>query len=72
MLPRFVSSVREMFTPEEIEEHLARLERQRLEFELADMEDEEPEFGDPRAATERARQFDLVKELRTAPALGTS
>ena len=71
-LPRFVSRVRRMFTAQEMQEHLARIERLRLEYELAALKDEEPRFEDPKAAAERARQFDLVKELLTAPALGTS
>ena len=71
-LPRFVSRVRRMFTPEEIEIHLARIQRRRREQEIAAMEDGEREFESPRAAAERERQFGLVKELLTAPALGTS
>ena len=71
-LPQFVSRVRGMFTPEEMAAHLARTERQRREMEEAAAEDEDPGFADDRAAAERARQFALVKELLTAPALGTS
>ena len=71
-LPQFVSRVRGMFTPEEMEAHLARTERRRREMEEAAMDDEDPGFGDDKAEAERARQFDLVKELLTAPALGTS
>ena len=71
-LPQFVSRVRGMFTLEEMEAHLARTERQRREMEEAAAEDEDPGFADDRAAAERARQFALVKELLTAPALGTS
>ena len=33
-LPQFVSELRRMFTPEEIEEHLARIERERLQRDL--------------------------------------
>ena len=36
------------------------------------LEDEDPGFADDKAAEERARQFDLVRGLLTAPALGTS
>ena len=71
-LPQFVSRVRGMFTPEEMETHLARTERRRREMEEAAMDDEDSGFGDDEATAERARQFDLVKELLTAPALGTS
>ena len=61
-----------MFAPEEMKAHLARIERRRCELEEAALEDEDPGFADDKAAAERARQFDLVKELLTAPALGTS
>ena len=71
-LPQFVSRVRGMFTLEEMAAHLALTERQRREMEAVAAEDEDPGFADDRAAAERARQFALVKELLTAPALGTS
>ena len=71
-LPQFVSRVRGMFTPEEMEMHLARTERRRREMEEAALDDEDSGFGDDEATTERVRQFGLVKELLTAPALGTS
>ena len=71
-LPQFVSRVRGMFTPEEMEMHLARTERRRREMEDTALDDEDPGFGDDEATAERARQFDLVKELLTAPTLGTS
>ena len=71
-LPQFVSRVRDMFSPEEMETHLARTERRRREMEETALDDENPGFGDDEATAERARQFDLVKELLTAPALGTS
>ena len=71
-LPQFVSRVRGMFTPEEMETHLARTERRRREMDEATLGDEDSGFGDDEATAERARQFDLVKELLTAPALGTS
>ena len=71
-LPQFVSRVRSMFTTQEMKAHLARTERRRRELAEAALEDEDPGFADDKAAEERARQFDLVKELLTAPALGTS
>ena len=61
-----------MFTPEEIEFNLARIERRRREQELAAMEDGEREFESPSGAAERERRFGLLKELLTSPALGTS
>ena len=61
-----------MFTPEEIEVHLARIGRWRREPKLAAVEDGKREFESPSGAAERERQFDLVKELLTSPALATS
>ena len=71
-LPRFVSRVRAMFTPQEIQTHLARLERDRHETDLAAIEDDEAVFENPATTAERTRQFDVIKELLTAPTLGTS
>ena len=71
-LPRFVSRVRQMFTAHELEAHLARIERERNENDLAAMEDDEAPFENPAAALERTRQFGLIKELLTANMLGTS
>ena len=71
-LPQFVSRVRGMFTPEEMKAHLARTERRRREMEEVAADDEDRGFADDKATAERARQFALVKELLTAPALGTS
>jgi hypothetical protein len=78
-LPRFVSEVRSLFTADEIGAHLARLERIQNEIDTdvaADgdiVEEEDDLFAEsPAAAAERVRQFTLIKELLTAPALGTS
>ena len=71
-LPRFVSRVRQMFTAHELEAHLARIERERNENDLAAMEDDEVPFENPAAVLERTRQFDPIKELLTANMLGTS
>ena len=71
-LPRFVSRVRQIFTAQELEAHLARIERERRENDLAAMEDDEAPLKNPAAALERTRQFDLIKELLTANTLGTS
>jgi hypothetical protein len=65
-LPRFVSEVRRMFTPDEIAAQLAKIERAQAET------DAEPFRESPTAATERGRQFALIKELLTVAALGTS
>jgi hypothetical protein len=71
-LPRFVSEVRRMFTPEEIRIHTARLERQQSE-KAVDESDEDGLYGEsPIAAAERIRQLTTLKEFLTAPELGTS
>ena len=71
-LPRFVSRVRSMFTADEIRSHLARIECARREPVVTDVELDELDHEDPGLLEERHRQFELVKELLTAPALGTS
>ena len=70
-LPRFISEVRRMFTPEEIRAQLTRIERERNQEE--DVLDEDDPLGeDPTSIAERARQFMTIKELLTATTLGTS
>ena len=71
-LPQFVSELRRMFTPAEIEEHLARVENERLQRDMDAMDIYDPERDDLGASEAEARRFELVKELLTAPALGTS
>ena len=65
-LPRFVSRVRQIFTAQELLAHLARIERERHDNELAAIEDDDLDFETPAATAERARQFDTIKELLTA------
>ena len=71
-LPQFVSELRRMFTAEEIQEHLARIERERLQRDMDAMDVYDPELDDLAAPAAEARRFEFVKELLTAPALGTS
>ena len=71
-LPQFVSELRRMFTPEEIEEHLARIENERLQRAMDAMDVYDPELDDLAASGAEAHRFEFVKELLTAPALGTS
>ena len=71
-LPKLVSRVRDMFTPEEIDEHLARVQRLRLEQDMDAMDVYDPELDDLAASEPRPRRFGFVKELLAAPALGTS
>ncbi len=71
-LPQFVSELRRMFTPEEVEEHLARIERERVQRDMDAMDVYDPELDDLAASAAKARRFEFVKELLAAPALGTS
>jgi phosphopantothenate synthetase len=73
-LPRFVSEVRRMFTPDEIGAQLAQIERAQNERNVDVLEEEEDDLlrEGPAAVAECVQQFMLVKELLTAPMLGTS
>src|SRR5260370_39652841 len=72
-LPRFVSEVRRMFTPDEIGAQLAQIERSQNERKVDVLEEEDGLlYEEPAAVAERVQQFMLVKELLTAPMLGTS
>ncbi len=71
-LPQFVSEIRRMFAPEEIEAHLARIERERLQRAMDAMDVYDPELDDLAASAAEVRRFEFVKELLAAPALGTS
>ena len=70
-LPRFVSEVRRMFTPDEIGAQLAQIERSQDE-RTVDVSQADLLREDPAAVAECVQQFMLVKELLTAPMLGTS
>ena len=72
-LPRFVSEVRRMFTPDEIGAQLAQIERSQNDGKVDVLEEEDDLLREgPATVAERVRQFILVKELLTAPKLGTS
>ena len=71
-LPRFISEVRRMFTPEEIAAQLARIEHERNEKEEDAPGEDKLLRESPANIVERARQFMTIKELLTATALGTS
>src|ERR1700674_64422 len=72
-LPRFVSEVRRMFTPAEIGARLAQIERSQNERKVDVLEEEDDLLREGAAAVaECVQQFTLVKELLTAPVLGTS
>jgi hypothetical protein len=70
-LPRFVSEVRRMFTPDEVGTQLAQIERSQDERNIDVLEEDLLREG-PAAVAECVQQFMLVKELLTAPMLGTS
>jgi hypothetical protein len=71
-LPRFVSQVRLMFTPQEIRTHIARVEREQHEKGVDATEDDDLIPESPVTTPERARQFAFIKELLTVTELGTS
>ncbi len=72
-LPRFVSEVRHMFTPDEIGAHSAQIERSQNEKDVDVLEEGDDLLREsPAAAAERVQQFMLVKGLLTATMLGTS
>ena len=71
-LPRFISRVRRMFTPQEIRTHIARLEREQSNKNIDVNEDDELIADGPVAAAARAQQFATIKELLTASELGIS
>ena len=70
-LPRSVSEVRRMFTPDEIGAQLAQIERSQDERNVDVLEEDLLREGRA-AVAECVQQFMLVKELLTAPMLGTS
>jgi len=72
-LPRFVSEVRRMFTPDEIGPQVAQIERSHNEKNADVLEEEDGLLREgPAAVAECVQQFMLVKESLTAPILGTS
>ena len=71
-LPLFVSEVRRMFTPDEIGAQLAQIERSQNERNVDVLEEDDLLREGPAAVAECVQQFMLVKELLTAPMLGTS
>jgi hypothetical protein len=71
-LPRFVSQVRLMFTPLEISNHIARIEREMDAKSLILEDDDDLTKESPTTIAKRAAQFATIKELLTATELGTS
>lgn len=70
-LPSFLSEVRLIFGPSEIRNGIARKESQ-LRDEAAYIPEDDSFTESPKTLAERAKQFEVIKELLTAPALGTS
>ena len=71
-LPRFVSEVRSMFSPDEIRAQLAKIEQRQNERTDDILDEDDPLRESPAEAVERIRQFTLLKELLTSTTLGTS
>jgi hypothetical protein len=71
-LPRFVSEVRSMFSPDEIRAHLAKIEQRQSEKNDEILDEDDSLRESPAEAVERIRQFALIKELLTSTTLGTS
>jgi hypothetical protein len=71
-LPRFVSEVRRMFTPEEIAAHLARIQREQIDKSSDVDPDDDFMPESPVTAAARHQQFATVRELLTVTALVTS
>ena len=71
-LPRFVSEIRRMFTPQEIAAQLMRIECARNAGDAAVQDEDDPVPESPVLKAERARQFMMIKDLLTAAVLGTS
>jgi hypothetical protein len=71
-LPRFISEVRRMFTPDEILTHLAQIEHEQNKENWDVLDEDDPLRESPAAAAEHVRQFMLIKELLTLTKLGTS
>src|ERR1700694_5256477 len=62
-LPRFISEVRRMFTPEEIAAQLTRIEHEQDEKDPDITGEDDPLGESPAATAERVRQFTTIKEL---------
>ena len=71
-LPRFISEVRRMFTPDEIGAQLTRIEREQNEKDEDVLNEDDPLRENPAKIAERVRQFTRIKELLTASTVGTS
>ena len=71
-LPRFISEVRRMFTPDEMLTQLAQMTYGRNKENWNILDEDDPLCESPAAAAEHIRQFMMIKELLTMTMLGTS
>jgi len=71
-LPRFISEVRRMFTPDEMLTQLAQMTYGRNKENWDILDEDDPLCKSPAAAAEHIRQFMMIKELLTMAKLGTS
>jgi hypothetical protein len=74
-LPKFVAEIRQLFSVEEIREHLARIEREDREAAEAASGEEIDDFDDvarPEDVAAQSERFAMMKELLTAERLGTA
>jgi hypothetical protein len=74
-LPQFVAEVRRIFSAMEIEQHLARIEREDLqeaELAIGEPEDDEAWSESAESIAARRERFIRMKELLTVAHLGTS
>ena len=71
-LPRFISEVRRMFSPDGITAQLAKIEQRQNEENDEILDEDDPLRESPAEAIERIREFALIKELLTSITLGTS
>lgn len=71
-LPGFVSRVRSMFTPDEIEEQLRRMERRHIERDGTATDDDGLERENRMADIGAHPPMSAIRELLSVPALATS
>lgn len=68
-LPRFVSEVRRLFTPEELRKEIGCIGREHTEPHAVLAEDDEVFAAE---SAQEQRRFAMITELLTAPELGTA
>jgi hypothetical protein len=71
-LPSFVSQVRLIFTPQELQSQIALFERELLESKGVPDDEDDPLQDSPERVAQRASTFIIFKDLLIAGELGTS